>query len=40
MPGPALSPERNGLGRVGFAEPEVDEYDLLMIAERDEANAA
>ena len=24
-------------GRVGFPEPEVDEYDLLLIAERDNA---
>ncbi len=32
-----LSPDRNGLGRKGFVEPEVDEYDLLLIAERDAA---
>ncbi len=32
-----LSPDQNGLGRKGFVEPEVDEYDLLLIAERDNA---
>ncbi len=32
-----LSPDQNGLGRKGFAEPEVNEYDLLLIAERDNA---
>ena len=32
-----LSPDQNGLGRKGFAVPEIDEYDLLLIAERDSA---
>ncbi len=33
------SPDQNGLGRKGFVEPEIDEYDLLLIAERDKALA-
>ena len=34
-----LSPDQNGLGRKGFVKPETDEYDLLLIAERDKALA-
>ena len=34
-----MSPGRNGRGRQAFVEPEVDEYDLLLIAERDNALA-
>ena len=30
-------PVQISLGRVGFPEPEVNEYDLLLIAERDNA---
>ncbi len=30
-------PVQISLGRVGFPEPEADEYDLLLIAERDGA---